>query len=105
MSNFLRSETGKTQYYWYSTGQAEVLSGQHQRYVQHFDRPTTLETYTHKPLYIKGNQGKFDGIVHEYTEVTETPEPSGDWKDYALVAIMTPEAMDKLIAELEITWP
>lgn len=101
--NILRSE--KTQYYWYSAQQAEILSGRHQRFVEHFEKPTTVEIYTYKPLYIKGNQGKFaDGLVYEYTEVTTGPKPSGSWEDFELIAIMTPEAVAKLIAELEVTW-
>lgn len=82
-------------YYWYSSQQAAMLKGQQYRIKIVHDAEGHFmemrqEEYTYKPLYIKGNQGKFDGIVHEYTEETDIPQPSGMWEDYQLVAIVDP---------------
>ena len=82
-------------YYWYSTQQAAILNEQHYRIKADYDREgnfVTLrqEEHTYKPLRIKGNQGLFTGLVHEYTEMTYNSKPSGMWKDYYLVAIIDP---------------
>ena len=86
-------------YYWYSTNQQAVIS----QPSQSMDSYGDYYTSNPKPKSILGNQGKFDGIRHQYTEVTDKPEPAGAWPDYALVAVYSYEDYNRLLGNQDAT--
>jgi hypothetical protein len=85
-------------YFWYSNGQAAVYRNPSASMKSGMNHDGSDFTYhqEYKPLLTMGTEGKFKGIVHEYTEVTDGPKPSGAWPDYALVAVIGPDTPIKV---------